>query len=182
MFAGFAARVSWSDRRIVNVAWVRVADILDEAGLAAMPEQKLAVKLEIDTRPPQGATLRTTVVQRHVLFAVRAHMVGSLMAGKVHALWTRRYPKGRDWFDLIWYRSQTPRIEPNLELLAAALLQTHPPLAARAVLWRGAGADRAHRLDPERLKADVIPFLERPTDAALLTPAALADLLEPGQA
>lgn len=41
----------------------------------------------------------------------------AIMAGKVHALMTRKYSKGRDWYDLLWYLSRRPSTEPNLILL-----------------------------------------------------------------
>ena len=96
-FAGFDAVATWNDRKAVHVGWVRIADLLQEAGLAPLAEQKLSVKLEIDTRPPSGADTLTRVVNRHLLVAFRHHDLPSLMAGKVHAPLTRRYPKGRDW-------------------------------------------------------------------------------------
>jgi len=55
------------------------------------------------------------------MFAARHHDLPSLLAGKLHALITRAYPKGRDWYDLIWYRAVRPPIEPNLVLLQNAL-------------------------------------------------------------
>jgi hypothetical protein len=142
-----------------------------------MPGQKLSVKLEIDSKPPAGARTHATVIRRPFMFAVRAHDLGSLMAGKVHALWTRRYVKGRDWYDLLWYRSRRPPVEPNLELLGAALAQTHPELADSAARWVQAVATRALRLDSDALRRDVVPFLERPSEAQLLDAKTLASLV-----
>ena len=56
-----------------------------------------------------------------------ATLRASLLAGKLHAAITRRYVKGRDWYDLMWYLSQRPPPAPNLTLLQNALDQTQGP-------------------------------------------------------
>jgi len=116
-FAGFDVSVSWHDRTTVHKAWVKVAGILKDAGLAAVPEQKLSIKLEIDSNPPKGYVSKTGIINRHTMFALRYYDLSSLMAGKIHALITRKYAKGRDWYDLIWYRGKRPPVEPNLNFL-----------------------------------------------------------------
>ena len=156
------------DRRPVQVAWIRTASLLAEAGLSGHPEQKLAIKVEIDTRPPAGAAVLRSVVTRHFTFVTRHHDLPSLMAGKLHALLARGYPKGRDWFDLVWYRSRRPRVAPNVPLLQRALDQTPGTQGCRAADWRSLLRARLADLDTGALVRDVAPFLERPADAALL--------------
>jgi hypothetical protein len=78
------------------------------------------------------------------------------------------YPKGRDWFDLVWYRSRRPPVEPNLRLLQRALDQTQGADRYRAADWLGLVRARLADLDAAALARDVAPFLERPADAALL--------------
>ena len=53
--------------------------------------------------------------------AIRHYDLSSLMAGKTHALLTRKYPKGRDWYDFIWYTSRGAEI--NYQFLASAIKQ-----------------------------------------------------------
>ena len=166
--AGFDSTVRWIDRTPVQVAWVRTASLLEEAGLSGHREQKLSIKIEIDTRPPAGAAMQRTVITRHFTFVIRHHDLPSLMAGKLHALLTRGYPKGRDWFDLVWYRSRRPPVEPNLPLLQHALDQTQGADRYRAADWRVLLRTRLADLDAAALARDVAPFLERPADAALL--------------
>ena len=61
---------------------------------------------------------------REYLLALQLYDRPSLMAGKIHALITREYPKGRDWYDLLWYRGQRPAMAPNVTQLQNALDQT----------------------------------------------------------
>lgn len=175
--AGFACAVTFNERKTVNVSWVRIAGLLAEAKLAARAGQKLSVKLEIDTRPPAGAAVQRTVVVRHLTFALRHYALESLMAGKLHALITRAYPKGRDWFDLVWYRARRPPVEPGIALLQNALDQTQGQGRVDARRWRDLVRARLAQLDTDRLMRDVRPFLERPEDRRLLTRDNIASVL-----
>ncbi len=177
--AGYDCTIRWNDRKTVNVAWLRFASLMKDAGIASRPDQKLSIKLEIDTRPPEGASLARTVVSGQVTFVVCHHDLSSLMAGKVHALLTRSYPKGRDWFDLVWYRGRRPPVEPNLVLLQHALDQTQGAGRYDASRWRDQVRERLAALDVDVLRRDVRPFLERPEDRALLSIENLASVLGP---
>lgn len=167
--AGFDPSLSWNDRKTVHTAWIRIAGLLQPAGLAGLPAQKLSIRLEVDTRPPKGAVLLKRIVNRHMLVALQSHDLPSLMAGKLHALLTRRFPKGRDWYDLVWYRATSPPTEPNLTLLQNALDQTEGKGARDASRWRDLAINRLASLDTAALRKDVEPFLERPREAELLT-------------
>jgi predicted nucleotidyltransferase component of viral defense system len=174
--AGFDAEVAWNDRKTVHTGWVRVAGIL-HAGLSGLPNQKLAIKVEIDTRPPAGAHCERHVVTRHVTFLLQHYDLPSLLAGKLHAAITRKYAKGRDWYDLMWYLSQRPPVNPNLPLLQNALDQTRGAGRHHAVAWLDLVRDRLDSLNPETLGNDIRPFLEHPQDARLLTREHLLGLL-----
>lgn len=178
--AGFDATVTFNDKRTVHSAWVRISALLAAAKLAARPQQKLSIKLEIDTRPPAGAVIARTVIVRHLTFALRHHDLSSLMAGKVHALLTRPYAKGRDWFDLVWYRGHRPPIDPRQELLQNALDQTQGVGCLDATRWQELVRRRLRALDAAQLAADVSVFLERPADRALLTREILESALDGG--
>ncbi len=176
--AGFDVSVTWNDRKTVHVGWVRIASLLEECGLSPLADQKLSVKVEIDTVPPDGAVTQNRVVNRHFLVAFRHHDLPSLMAGKVHALIVREYPKGRDWYDLLWYRSRSPRVEPNLQLLQAALDQTEGVGHHEAHRWPDLVRSKLAGHDVVRLREDVAPFLQHPSDAELLTTEHLTQILE----
>lgn len=181
-YAGFSVTVTANDRKNVHVAWVRTAELLQAAGLAAVPRQNLSIKLEIDTHPPAGAGLENTIVNRRfavlatgdqvqgrsLMFAVRHHDLPSLLSGKIHALCTRQFLKGRDWYDLVWFRTlQTPRLQPNLVLLQNALDQTRS--GWKADQWSEGIKKKLDLLDQEALRRDVGPFLEQHSDLDWLT-------------
>jgi len=176
--AGFNAAVSWNDRSTVHKSWIKVAGLLKDAGLAAMGDQNLSIKLEIDTNPPQGAVSETGIVNRHAMLSLRYYDLPSLMAGKTHALITRKYAKGRDWYDLLWYRATRPPIAPNLEQLQNALDQTQGAGVFNAENWARDVARRLKAIDCASLVNDVKSFLERPEDSALLTEDNICSVLK----
>ena len=175
---GFDPTISWNDRKTVHTAWIRIATILNEIGLSNLPKQKLSIKSKMDTNPPAGAELKTLIVNRHMIFSLKHHDLPSLMAGKIHALITRTYLKGRDWHDLLWYRAQRPAVLSNLKLLQNALDQTPGAGKFTATEWSKDICKRLDTLKSETLKDDVLPFLENPGEASMLTTENLKSLLQ----
>ncbi len=172
---GYEATVSWNDRKTVNTAWVRFAGLLHDLDLAVQPGQKIAIKLEIDTRPPAGAGTERVVIQRHTMVALQHHDIPSMMAGKIHATVTRGRTKGRDWYDLMWYLSRVPPARPNPTLLRNALRQTDVSLAG--VRWHALLARAIDAADFHAARADVAPFLEHPEETEWITAEHLHTLL-----
>jgi predicted nucleotidyltransferase component of viral defense system len=87
-------------------------------------EQKIKIKLEIDTQPPAGSNFENAFLTYPYPFSILIQDLPSLFASKCHALLCRKYEKGRDWFDFLWYLSRgTPM---NYLLLKNALYQAGP--------------------------------------------------------
>lgn len=175
---GYAIEHKLNDRKTVHGAFVRFPGLLHDLSLSGRREEVLAVKLEVDTRPPPGAVLDTTIVRRHVVLHLQHHDKASLFAGKLHALLQRPYLKGRDVFDLVWYLSDPTWPAPNMTLLSAALAQTSydgPPVTAST--WRRVLRERLESTDLLRVRADVEPFLETRADLDLVTIDSLKKLL-----
>lgn len=87
-------------------------------------EQKITIKLEIDTRPPEGSNFENAFLTYPYPFSILIQDLPSLFASKCHALLCRKYEKGRDWFDFLWYLSRKTPI--NHLLLKSALHQAGP--------------------------------------------------------
>jgi len=85
------------------------------------PARKIRVKLEVDTYPPSGSGMEIKYVDFPFISSVTVQDKPSLFAGKLHALLCREYVKGRDWYDFLWYTSQSVGV--NYVFLASALNQ-----------------------------------------------------------
>jgi hypothetical protein len=175
---GYALSLKVSDQNIVQNAFFRFPGLPFELGLSPHKDEVLAVKIEVDTRPPQGAGLETTLIRRHVLLNLHHHNKASLLAGKLHALLQRPYLKGRDLYDLIWYLSDPDWSAPNLILLNNALTQTGwtGPLVTPES-WRETLYIRLKDIPWEQAQADVEPFLLSQQESALLNRKNLDQLL-----
>ena len=168
-----------SDRKVVHNAFVRFPGLLFELGLSPRRDEVLTVKVEVDTNPPAGAVLTTTVVRRYVMLQLQHHDRASLLAGKLHAILQRPYLKGRDLYDLLWYLSDPSWPAPNLRLLNNALQQTSwrgEPLTGDN--WRTVIRQRLHTVSMDNAVADVRPFLEAGADTSLLTGENLSRVLD----
>jgi hypothetical protein len=175
---GYAVELKVNYQKTVHSAFVRFPGLLYELGLSAHQSEVIAVKLEVDTQPPAGAGLETTVVRRFVLLQLQHHDRASLLAGKLHAILQRTYTKGRDLFDLFWYLSDPGWPPPNLNMLNDALRQTGwagPTLHEDN--WREIVYQHLHRLDWDKVTQDVQAFLEPGFDTQLLTRRHLESIL-----
>ena len=175
---GYQIGIKLNDKKTVNAAFIRFNNLLYEFGLSVHRDEVLAVKLEVDTHPPSGAGLDITLIRRHVTLRLQHHDRPSLLAGKLHALFQRRYVKGRDLYDLMWYLSDPDWPNPNFTLLQNALRQTgwDGPILNEEN-WREILCQRLGKIDWKKCASDVTPFLEKPAEASLLTPENFEKLL-----
>lgn len=167
---GYTVTFKVSDQRTVHSAFVRFVGLPYELGFSPHRDEILAVKIEVDTTPPAGAALATTLIRRHVILQLQHHDRASMLAGKLHALLQRPYTKGRDLYDLLWYLSDPDWPAPNLALLNNALHQTGwagAEMTERS--WRPVLASHLQRLNWDRVVDDVRPLLDTGADLDLLT-------------
>lgn len=176
---GYQVELKVNDQRTVHSAFIRFPGLLFELGLSTQQSEMLAVKIEVDTDPPQGAGLATTVVRRYVVLQLHHHDKASLFSGKLHAILQRPYIKGRDIYDLLWYLSDPAWPQPNLVLLNNALVQTN--WAGEKLTeenWREQIWSRLRDQNWVSIVKDVRPFVEPGFDLNLLTQANLHNLLQ----
>ena len=177
---GYAVELKVNDQKTVHSAFVRFSGLPYDLGLSPHRDEILAVKIEIDTNPPAGAGLETSLIRRHVLLNVQHHNKESLLSGKLHAILQRPYLKGRDLYDLTWYLSDKNWPPPNLDLLNNALAQTNwngPDL--KVDNWRQIVYARLESIAWEQALEDVRPFLAATEDLAMLTRENILQLLMP---
>ena len=175
---GYNLHLKVNDQKTVHSAFIRFLGLPYELNLSPHRDETLAVKLEVDTRPPAGATLETSLVRRHVLLNIQHHDRASLLAGKLHAILQRPYMKGRDLYDLIWYLSDRNWPAPNLMLLNHALAQTDwsgPNLTLEN--WHEVVRMRIEAVPFEQASMDVRPFLVSDEDIKLVSRENLLRLL-----
>lgn len=167
---GYQIEIKVNDQKVVNSAFIRFANLLYELGLSPMQNEVLAVKMEVDTNPPVGAGLSTTIVRRFVVLQLHHHDKASLLSGKLHAIMQRSYMKGRDIYDLLWYLSDPTWPEPNLVFLNNALIQTNwkgDILTEKN--WRDQIYQKLKTISWSEIVDDVSPFVEPNFDINLLT-------------
>ncbi|MEI7850287.1 MAG: nucleotidyl transferase AbiEii/AbiGii toxin family protein [Kiritimatiellales bacterium] len=132
--------------------------------------QKVTIKLELDTTPPPRAS---TEVKTHLLptpFQVRLYDLPSLFAGKLHAMlfrdWKSRV-KGRDFYDFVWYISR--RVPVNLPHLEARIIQSKEQQTERFNIdaVQTLLKDRIRSVDIAAAAEDVRPFLRDPRELQL---------------
>lgn len=178
---GYAVRVRISDSATVAKALVGFVGLPADAGLSARADEVLWVRIEVDTKPPAGAGLAVSVVDKFGLLRLQHHDLPSLFAGKLAAILARNHAKGRDFYDLLWYLTRDGDGgggEPNLVLLGNALRQTAPGVAEAAEAdWRDAVRARLARVDWEDARRDVAPFLEQRRDVDLIAAETFGGLL-----
>lgn len=175
---GIPLELRMNDSKTVNSLWLRFPGLLYDLGLSPLKDQILAIKLEVDTRPPAGAFLETSIVRRGRILNLQHHDRASLLAGKLHAVLERQYFKGRDIYDLIWYLSDRRWPEPNLVMLNNALEQTGSTRAPlKPETWRAAVRERLEQADLPKLAADVSPFIENKEELALFDRSTFERLL-----
>lgn len=176
---GYAVAFKVNDQKTVHSAFVRFTGLLFDLKLSPRQDEILAVKIEVDTNPPAGAILSTSLVRRHVLLNLQHHDRASLLAGKLHAVLQRPHLKGRDLYDLIWYLSDREWPDPNLELLNNALKQTDwSGKILTAENWREIVRSKIESISWEQALADVQPFLATPQEIELVKKENLLRLLQ----
>jgi predicted nucleotidyltransferase component of viral defense system len=165
--------------KTVRAAFIKFPGLLYELGLSPLSSEVISIKVEIDSNPPAGAKLETSIIRKHCLLNLQHYDKSSLLAGKLHALTTRKYTKGRDVYDLMWYLSDRTWPEPNILLLNNALKQTAWTGAELTEEnWRRHIVMRVSEFDWNKVIADVKPFIEKQSDLQMLTPQNLIKLLK----
>lgn len=163
--------------KAVGCAFIRFENILHQLGLTQHKDQKLMIKLEVDQNPPTGFQTQLSLINKVFLLSINHYDLPSLFAGKLHAVLYRKYTKGRDIYDLIWYI--TKGISPNYNLLNQAALQTdhvNPQFTPNKLI--NSLKDKINSFDYKSIKEDIRPFLEDQNEIRFFEKSVLFNLVE----
>ena len=160
------ANLTYKDNKTVAVVNIKFARLLFDLGISNLKNEKFYIKMEIDERPPKGFQTKLCVINKDFFVAINHYDLPSLFAGKLHAILFRKYTKGRDYYDLLWYLSH--HTQPNLELLNQAILQTqgknlHLDENKLEVLL----TEKITKTDFKKVLKDVEPFLQNNSETRL---------------
>ena len=179
VLAGYDISMTYNDQKTVQYAMVKFGKLMYESGFSPHVEQKFSIKIEIDTNPPEGAIFKTDIVNKYFPISFLSYNLPSFFAGKLHALLSRRYTKGRDFFDIGWYFSRWKDISPNITLLQNALRQTgwkeEMPSENN---WRDFVYRVVEETDWKKVKQDVENFLENPSDMNIFSKENVLNLIK----
>jgi len=179
--AGYTVSVNVDEEKTVFSAFVKFEGLMYEAGISPLKSQKFSVKIEIDTNPPRGAVYETRVVNKYFPIAFLSYDKPSLFAGKLNALLSRKYTKGRDFFDLGWYLSKWKDLSPNIALLTAGLNQAGwQGKMPSENNWRDLIHEVVKKADWSKVRKDVEKFLEKPLDLNVFSRENVLNLIKPG--
>ena len=163
--------------KIVQDSMLKFPKLLKIMGLSELEGQKLSIKIEVDSNPPPGWQLENTLVNKVYILNITHFALSSLYATKLHSCFFRKYVKGRDFYDLVWYLGK--KIKPNYELLNNAIKQTEGKDFA---LCEGSIKDflleRLVKIDFKPVKKDVERFLEDKSELKLLEKTVISKSIE----
>ena len=154
------------EEKTVQSCFLKFGALLKELDISPLADEKVTIKFEIDTNPPEGAAIQKSMVNRTYFFYVIHHDLPSLYATKLCACFYRKYTKGRDFYDLIWYLGK--KIKPNYELLNNAITQTQKvSLDLDEHTIKGFLLEQIEKVDLKQAGRDVERFLEDKNDLKL---------------
>ena len=173
---GFNIDVKENDRKTVQTIMFKFKDILANLDLSNISSQKLSISVEIDARPPEGWKTDISLISKTFVFTVTHYDIPSLYATKLHACFFRKYTKGRDFYDLLWYLGK--KILPSFTLLNNAIAQTE---SKRIIVternFRDFLLERLEKINFTRIREDVGRFLVDKQELKLLDKEVIKQLL-----
>jgi len=161
------AELKEKSKSTVDHLYIRFSGLLYDAGLSPHHDEKLMIRFELDTNPPVGWRTEISLLSDIFTFPILHFDLASSFATKLHACLFRRYAKGRDYYDLMWYLGK--KMRPNLLVLQNAIAQTEKKkIVLNNDLLKQTLLAKLSKLDSTQLQNDVAPFLLHPHEIELL--------------
>lgn len=164
---GFDVESKNSVDKTVQGSFLKFNRLLNKLGLSQIKEQKLSIKVEVGSNPPKGWNLQTTLINKTYIFNISHFDLPSLYATKLHACFFRKFIKGRDFYDLLWYLGR--KAKPNFILLNNAIEQTEgKDLRLGEGNFKDFLLEKLENVDFTSVRKDVGRFLEDKKELELL--------------
>jgi len=144
--------------------------------------QIIKIRLEVDIDPPPGFETENKFLLHPVPFGVRTYVLPDLFAGKMHAVLCRRWKnrvKGRDWYDLVWYAANHPKL--HAAHLAQRMIQSGDLKSVDSLTrdrFLALGHAAIDQLDVAMARKEVEPFVKNPLTLEAWSPAFFHDILQ----
>ena len=123
----------------------------------------MKIKIEVDTLPPLGFATEAKAHFQPIPFSIKTFALPDLFAGKLHAVLFRervRNPKGRDWYDLLWYVGRDVAVHlSHLESRARQSGHWGNQEALSLPALKALLHKKLESMNLDELKADVRPFV-----------------------
>jgi predicted nucleotidyltransferase component of viral defense system len=149
---------------------IKFGGLLYEAGMSHRQTQNLNIKIEVDINPPGGTLYDTRVIDKYFTLTLKVNTLETLFAGKINAVLTRIYTKGRDYYDLFWYLTRFPYLSPNFEFLKNALIQSEFPIHGKLEdRWRDMLTEKVKAVDWGPVIKDIEVLIEDRSDLGILS-------------
>lgn len=166
MQLGFEVDLLVKENKIVQKSFLRIRNIFPLLGNTSRKDQKLHIKLEVDTHPVpiEKKEVETYFVTKFdENFPILKHTDDTLFAGKILAILNRTYAKGRDYYDLIWYLKN--KIPINFDYLNRGLKQAQLTLSLKNVAdVLEAVSKKVKTVSVKEILSDVEAFLADPSE------------------
>lgn len=163
---GLKVESKTKEEKTVQNSLFKFSELLKELELSPLQSQKLSIKLEIDSKPPSGWALTNTLVNKTYIFNIVHFDLPSMFASKLHACFFRKFTKGRDFYDFLWYTGKKTR--PNFVLLNNAIKQTEGiDMRIQEGNFKDFLLKQIEKIDFAAAKKDVERFVEDKTELAL---------------
>lgn len=169
-FAGWNIEVEAKEKSVRTVygAFLKFPGVMYDAQISGRKDQKLMIKIEVDSNPPKGWRTESSFSQKYFPVNILHYDKPSLCAGKLHAVLYRQYAKGRDFYDLMWFLGE--KVTPNFPQLENAIYQTtkeKPSLDMKLI--GNMLLKKFAEVDFQKIQDELARFVEEGTDAKFVT-------------
>lgn len=174
---GLQVDIKVKAQKTVQSTFIKFSNILQRTNLSRTKGEKLSIRVEVDSNPPSGWKTEISPLQDVFMFPVWHYDLPSLFATKLHTCFFRRFRKGRDYYDLMWYLGR--KVQPNYKLLNNAIRQTESKdLNIDHEHFKSFLREHIEGVDFSRLRRDVAPFLINRSEAELMSTEYFSKLVD----